>query len=115
MPHNARALTAIKIVHTLAWAFFASCVVGIPFAAWARRFDVALVLIGFVLLESLVLVFNKFACPLTAVAARYTDDRSDNFDIYLPKTIARLNKEIFGTLYVAGILFTGARWLGWLG
>jgi hypothetical protein len=44
------------------------------------------------------------------VAARYTDDRRDNFDIYLPLWIARYNKQIFGPLFVAGIVFTLALW-----
>jgi hypothetical protein len=57
-----------------------------------------------------VLILNRWRCPLTSVAARYTDDRRDNFDIYLPEWIARHNQLIFGTLYVAGIIFTLARW-----
>jgi hypothetical protein len=55
-----------------------------------------------------VLLFNRMRCPLTGVAARYTDDRRDNFDIYLPEWLARHNKTIFGTLYVAGVLLTVA-------
>jgi hypothetical protein len=54
-------------------------------------------------------------CPLTGVAARFTDDRRDNFDIYLPLWLARYNKPIFGWLFAAGLAFTLARWLGWLG
>ena len=34
-----------------------------------------------------------------------------NFDIYLPLLIARYNKEIFGTLYVAGLAFGLVLWL----
>jgi hypothetical protein len=49
-------------------------------------------------------------CPLTGVAARYTDDRRDNFDIYLPLWLARYNKLIFGSLFAAGLLFTLACW-----
>jgi hypothetical protein len=105
-------LRVVKLVHTAAWAFFASCVVGIPLAAWQHRFALAAVLIGIVALESLVLVLNSWRCPLTAVAARYTEDRRDNFDIYLPLWLARYNKEIFGSLYVAGILWTVLAWLG---
>lgn len=59
----------------------------------------------------LILFANRMRCPLTGVAARYTDDRRDNFDIYLPVWLARHNKAIFGTLYVTGGLFTLARWL----
>jgi len=59
----------------------------------------------------LVLVVNRMTCPLTDVASRYTDDRRANFDIYLPEWLARHNKTIFGSLYVAAILLLVARWL----
>lgn len=49
---------------------------------------------------------------LTAVAARYTDDRRVNFDIYLPEWLARYNKQIFGPLYLAGVTYLVMRYLG---
>jgi hypothetical protein len=33
-------------------------------------------------------------------AARFTESRADNFDIYLPNWLARHNKTVFGTLFV---------------
>jgi hypothetical protein len=39
----------------------------------------------------------------TAVAARYTDDRRTNFDIYLPEWLARYNRQIFGPCFVAAL------------
>jgi hypothetical protein len=39
-----------------------------------------------------VLWLNGWRCPLTDVAARYTDDRRANFDIYLPEWLARYNE-----------------------
>jgi uncharacterized membrane protein len=104
------ALRAIKIVHTLAWALFAGCIVALPVAAYFRAFPLAALLIAIVLVEVVILVANRLRCPLTAVAARYTSDRRANFDIYLPLWVARYNKEIFGTLFVAGILFTLVQW-----
>jgi hypothetical protein len=104
------ALRVVKIVHTLAWTLFAGCILVVPIVAWYRRFHEAMILIGIVLVEVVVLVVNRFRCPLTDVAARYTDDRRDNFDIYLPLWIARYNKQIFGTLFVAGVLFTYVMW-----
>lgn len=74
----------------------------------------AAVLIVVVLVEVIILFINGMRCPLTAVAARYTDDRRDNFDIYLPLWLARYNKSIFGSLYIAGVAYTLARWTGWL-
>jgi hypothetical protein len=108
-------LRTIKALHTIAWALFAGCILALPVVAWRGDFTTAAALIGIVLVEVLVLVVNGMRCPLTGVAARFTDDRRDNFDIYLPLWLARYNKLIFGWLFVAGILFTLARWQGWLG
>ena len=108
---TAGSLRLIKVVHTLVWALFAGCVFVIPVFAAMRRLDVAAALIGVILLEELVLAFNSWRCPLTDVAARYTEDRHDNFDIYLPLWIARYNKQIFGSIYVFGILLTIAQWM----
>lgn len=110
MSDNARQLRTVKAVHTVAWAFFASCVVGILIAVWLGRLGLAGILIGVVAGESLVLALNAWRCPLTDVAARYTEDRRANFDIYLPVWLARYNKEIFGTLYAAGIVWALVAW-----
>lgn len=99
-------LVAIKTLHTIVWAFFVISIAAIPISASAGRFEWALVCAGIVSVEVLVLAFNRMRCPLTDVAARYTDDRRANFDIYLPEWLARHNKEIFGTLFVLGLLYT---------
>ncbi|MFO0696562.1 MAG: hypothetical protein U0230_23540 [Polyangiales bacterium] len=98
-------LRAIKLLHTAVWAVFAGSIVAIPAFTYRGAHTVAWGLIAFVFLEVLVLVVNGMRCPLTDVAARYTDDRRDDFDIYLPLFVARYNKQIFGGLYVAGIVY----------
>ena len=108
-------LRAVKAIHTLAWIFFVSCILAIPVFAWQRQFGWAAALIGVVFVEVLVIVLNDWRCPLTGVAARYTDDRRANFDIYLPEWLARNNKLIFGSLFFAGVGFTLLRWRGWIG
>lgn len=102
---------AVKVVHTGVWAFFAACIVGIPVAAALGEFRWAAILTALVSLECLALAFNRGRCPLTDVAARYTEQRQDNFDIYLPLWVARYNKQIFGTLFVLGALYALAAWL----
>jgi hypothetical protein len=106
----ARTLTAIKLAHTAAWALFAGCIVAIPIAAALGALTLAAILILVVTVEVLILAANRCRCPLTNVAARYTDDRRDNFDIYLPRWLARHNKLLFGTLFVAGVAFTAWCW-----
>ena len=96
------ALVVVRVVHTVVWAFLASCILLIPVLAVAGRLRLALVLTAMVVCEVAVLAVNRMRCPLTDVAARYTDERSDNFDIYLPRWLARNNKRVFGTLFLAG-------------
>jgi hypothetical protein len=103
-------LVLIKTLHTVVWAFFVACIGGIYWAAAAGRQRLAFALAGVVLLEVLVLVANRMRCPLTPLAARYTASREPNFDIYLPRWIARFNKEIFGTLYLGGVAYAFAAW-----
>ena len=99
------ALIAVKVVHTVVWVFFVACIVAVPVTAALRRFDLTAVFTGLVLLECLVLAGNRCRCPLTDVAVRYAPEDSPNFDIYLPRWMAKYNKQIFGTLFVLGGLF----------
>ncbi|HYD93961.1 MAG TPA: hypothetical protein VEC01_01450 [Noviherbaspirillum sp.] len=109
---NELALRIVRSVHTAVWAVFAGCILAIPYAVRAGDLRTAFVLAAIVLAEVVVLLANGMRCPLTAVAARYTSDRADNFDICLPRWLARYNKAIFGTLFVADLILAGGRWLG---
>ncbi len=109
-PSDASSLRAIKLAHTVVWAFFAGSIVAIPLLAAAARFRAAFVLVAVVMVEVVILAVNGMRCPLTGVAARYTDDRRDNFDIYLPEWLARHNKTVFGTLFVLGAALAVVLW-----
>ncbi|MGA9023349.1 MAG: hypothetical protein WB408_16540 [Terracidiphilus sp.] len=89
----------------------AGSILALPVAAFARRFHWALVLTAFVVCECVVLAANRGRCPLTDWAARFTEDREANFDIFLPDWLARNNKAIFGTLFVVNELIVLWRWL----
>ena len=104
MSQQAGVLRSIKLLHTVVWALFAGCVIAIPVLAWRGELGYAALCAAVVAGEVLVLAFNQWRCPLTGVAARYTGDRRDNFDIYLPQWLARHNKVIFGSLYVGGLI-----------
>lgn len=104
-----RALRRIKLIHTTAWAIFASAILAIPVTVLLSAFSWALALSALVLVEIAILMANRMRCPLTRVAARYTDDRSANFDIYLPAGLARHNKLIFGLLFAMGEAFLAWR------
>jgi hypothetical protein len=97
-------LVTIKLVHTAIWALLAGCILALPTTALLHRFDWAVILTAIILVECGVLALNRGRCPLTDVAARFTDERAGNFDIYLPNWLASHNKTIFGTLFVVNEL-----------
>jgi len=103
-------LRLIRLAHTAIWAFFGGCILAIPALALAGHLRSATVCAAFVAMEVLVLAFNAWRCPLTTAASRYTRDRRDNFDIYLPEWLARHNKLIFGALYAASLLILLCKW-----
>ena len=110
-PESSAALILVKVAHTIVWALFAGCILALPVASWRGDHSAAAWLAAIVAGEVAVLLFNRMRCPLTAVAARYTADRRDNFDIYLPEWLARHNQRIFGSLYLAGAGFALVRWI----
>lgn len=103
-------LLAIKLLHTLVWAIMAGSILALPVTALLERFNAAIILTVIILAECGVLAFNEGRCPLTGLAARFTSDQADNFDIYLPNWLARHNKLIFGTLFVVNELFVLRCW-----
>jgi hypothetical protein len=105
-------LAAVKLIHTAVWVFFVGCIAGIPVAGAVRAFRWAAAWSGAVLIECAILALNGGRCPLTDLARRYTDDRRDNFDIYLPMWLARYNKAIFGTLFLLSELYVLTLWAG---
>jgi hypothetical protein len=105
-------LVAVKLLHTAVWALLAGCILALPVTALMHRFDWGVILTVIILVECGVLALNSGRCPLTDVAARFTGERADNSDIYLPNWLARHNKAIFGTIFVANELIVLWCWLG---
>jgi hypothetical protein len=68
-------------------------------------------LIVIVALKVAILAFNSGHCPLTGIKVRYTSDRRDNFDIYLPEWLASRTMIIFGPLFLIGLIIAAVlRW-----
>jgi hypothetical protein len=66
-------LAAIKTLHTVIWAFFVACILALPAAGIAGQFGVAWILTAIVCFECAVIALNRGRCPLTNIAARYTE------------------------------------------
>lgn len=97
-------LILVRLLHTVVWALMVGCIVAVPVLALADAYVYAAAFAGVVLVETMILLYNGWRCPLTDVAARYTDDQHIGFDIFLPSWLARHNKLIFGSLFVAGVV-----------
>jgi hypothetical protein len=107
----ARRLLLVKLIHTVVWVVVAGSIFALfPAIALDQKSVFAglhVIIVG----EIVVLAAFRWTCPLTHVAARYTDDRSPNFDIFLPRVLARWNKEVFTVILVALWCWAAFRWL----
>jgi hypothetical protein len=102
-------LKEIKLLHTTIWAIMAASIVAIPWAAWFSLFRLAFGLTLLVVGECLVLAANRGRCPLTDVAARYTEERADNFDINLPMcSLATTRASLVFCLWQENLFFCGS-------
>jgi len=104
-------LTAIKALHTMVWALLAGAIVALPFLAIHGAFRWGAILSVVILAECVVLIANGWRCPMTDWAAKYTADRSPNFDIYMPSWLARYNKTVFGSLFLVNEAIFLVVWL----
>ncbi len=98
-------LRSIKTIHTIIWVIMTVSNFMAFYFAYIGRFDawfwIPAILIGG---EILVILLNDWHCPITNVAAKYTEDRKHNFDIYLPEWLAKYNVRIFSVIIVLEIL-----------
>jgi hypothetical protein len=106
----AQNLRQIKLLHTAIWAVMAGAILALPLLGWLGKFRWAFGLTLLIIGECVILAVNGGRCPITDIAARYTDARACNFDIYLPMWLACYNKVIFGLLFVAGEVVLVWRW-----
>jgi hypothetical protein len=98
-------LIFLKLLHTVVWAFFAGCILFILYRGFFGPIDIWVWgAIFMVLIEAFVLLINKWSCPITPIARKYTDSQKENFDIYLPEWLAKHNKSIFTALYIFGLV-----------
>lgn len=111
--NSSKKLLTVKIVHTLIWLFFVTTIFYILYSGITNRITIfTWIAIGLIVGEGAVLVIFKMFCPLTLIARKYSDSEKDNFDIFLPNWLARHNKIIFTTIYLAGVIILLIRLFG---
>jgi len=101
---STKKLRMIKLLHTLIWCVFVSAILFVYYAgAFNKVSTLVWCCIGAVVFEGIVLMINKWKCPLTSLASNYTSYRPVGFDIFLPKWLAKHNKTIFTSLFFIGL------------
>jgi len=98
-------LLTIKIVHTIIWLFFVILIFYVLYSGISGKVNTyTWIAIALVVGEGLTLLIFKMFCPLTLMARKYSDSEKDNFDIFLPNWLARNNKIIFTSIFIAGVI-----------
>ena len=105
MQDGSSKLLAVKVIHTLIWIAMVAVILYVDWSGFTNNISVySWSAVGVIVIEGLVLLLFKGHCPLTYIARKYSDSQKSNFDIFLPEWLARYNKEIFTTLFVAGLI-----------
>ena len=106
-------LIRIRILHTAIWIFFNVVIFYLLYAVIADKIDKWVwICLGFIVLEGMVLAVFKKICPVTIMARKYSDSQEPNFDIYLPKWLAKYNKEIYTAIVLLAVVILIFRLLG---
>lgn len=99
-----RILFWIKLVHTAIYAFMTACTTYIIYCGiTGLRNGVLFAAIGFIFVEGLVLLLNKFQCPLTTLAKKYGEDHERFSDIFLPRWFTPLIVPLYTALFLLGL------------
>jgi len=98
-------LIYVKVIHTIIWIFFNVVIFYLLYAVIVNKIDKWVwICLGFILLETAILLVFKKVCPVTLIAAKYSDSTKANFDIYLPNWLAKHNKLIYSVIVLIAIL-----------
>jgi len=102
---DTKKLFIVKLIHTIIWGLFVSAIIYVCYAGlFDRMTKWVWFCIAAVLIEAIVLLTNKWRCPFTSIAGKYTNVQPIGFDIFIPKWLAQHNKILFSTLFVFGLV-----------
>jgi hypothetical protein len=112
MPKGTTMLVIIRLIHTIIWLII---VIAILFTLYAGLLGINNLYLAFALgligLEIGALVLNNWECPLTTLAKKYLDQYEIGSDIYLPRFIAKYNRQIFTPPLVLALILVTVRLL----
>ncbi len=103
-----RRIVLIKAAHSAVFWFMLGCFFYNIWAAATATFNwILFITVGTHLIEGVVLIFNKWTCPLRIMAEKYGAEDGQITDIFLPKWIADRLFQIGIGLFVVEIVWLG--------
>jgi hypothetical protein len=95
----------LRTVHGVVSLYFLTCLGYVYYAAFARQYDLLLIvaLLSLAAEGFIVFVLNKGDCPLIHIQRKLGDDKPF-FELFLPPRLAKLAIPFFATLAVFGAL-----------
>ncbi len=98
----------IKLIHIATFIFMSSCIIYVLYCGITKTYNWTLFLaVGAVFIEGLVLVFNHWQCPLTALARKYGDEKGSVTDMFYPKWFVPHVFRFSTALFVIGLVLLG--------
>lgn len=98
-------ITHIKAIHSVIWFIMAVAIMYTLYSGITGKINaITYWSIFLIVFEIVTLLINKWTCPLTNIARNIKSDWQDGDDIFLPTWLAMNNKQIFGTLFILGVV-----------
>ena len=95
----------IKLIHITIFIFMSSCLIYILYSGITKTYNWALLLaISAILIEGIVLCFNRWQCPLTNLAMKYGDEKGSITDMFYPKWLVPHVFQLNTVLFVIGLI-----------
>lgn len=110
---NGQKIIIIKSIHTIIYFVMVAAIFYILYAGITKTYNSWLyVSLSLLVIETIVYFGNGKVCPFTNLAQKYGDKKGYVGDIFMPKSIADKTFNIFGTLFLVGILLLMINLLG---
>jgi len=98
----------IKLIHSIIFFIMVICLFYVLYGAFTKTYnEILLIALAAIFLEGLILLLNRWQCPLTNLAKRYGDKTGTITDIFLPAWLAPHTFKIFGALLAIGLVMLG--------
>lgn len=104
-------LFLVKSIHTTIFIFMSACLIYILYSGITGTYNwTLLVAIGAILVEGLVLIINRWQCPLTNLARKYGDVKGSIADLFYPKWFAPHAFRFSTVLFIIGLIILGSNY-----